>query len=584
MVKKLFLVTLFSLIMGGTGFAQRTSLGYDYLRIGEYESAATFFQQQLTQNPAEANFYLGEIAFKQGDFSKAESYYKTGLAAGDKGFMNEVGLAKLELRNNAKAGESALKAILKKDKKNVDLMITVGYAYLDNNMYDKALEMVAAAQKVSLQDPLIYILKGDVMVKTNDNPGVAAADYESAITFDDNFILGYIKYADVYARVEPAFAASRLETLIQKNPECMLAYRDLGIIYRKIGQYNKAVFVFREYFNAGIYTFNDIAEYGFALYFANQYKDAMVTINKGLEIKPEDFILNRLRMYVASRLGDYENGITYAEKFFSIPLDGRSYLTEDYVAYANILGGVGRFDEAIVQFNNAVDAAETIDAKIQTYDQFIQFATGVMRDNGLAADLFTRSLALRDQELTDVADYVLLGVYYYNAMNTKTEASRQVVLNRRSDSGFVGRVASDAGVSAESLMNNDELFVSSAVQYYANNANATFDRVIELAPTSYLGYLYRARIAMQKDEDMVRGDAKPFYEKVVWAINESGDQSNQAVNALIEAYKYLGVYYYKENQLDKSLEFFRLIQGINPDDDYAKRFIEVITNFQKSQQ
>lgn len=583
MVRKLFLMVLLSLAFVGSGYAQRTSLGYDYLRMGEYESAAKYFQQQLSQNPAEANFYLGEIAFKQGDFGKAQSFYNAGIAAGDANHMNEVGLAKLQLNTNTKAGESALKSILKKDKKNADLMITIGYAYLDNKMYENAAEMVKSAQKADLNNPLIYILNGDILNEVQENPGLAAASYESAISFDDNFSLAYLKYAKVYSRVDPAFAASRLESLVQKRPDYVIAFRDLGIIYRNMGQYQKAVFVLGEYFDAGIYTFNDIAEYVYALYFANEYAQADEWLHKGLDIKPNDFILNRLRMYIASRTGDFENGITYADKFFGINPDGRTYLGEDYMEYANILGGTQRYSEAIAVYQKAIEVAADDQARIEIYNSMIKFASGMMNDHGTAADIYGMIMNLKG-DAVDVVDYSILGQYFYNARNSNSEADRQVILNRRSDSDFVSRVASNGGISESSLMSDDELFVANAVKFYIDNANKAYDKVIELAPTSYLGYQYKGRIAAGLDPEMKSDQAKSNYEKVIWAVGESGDDGRQAVNAVTEAYRYLGVYSYMNNQLDNAIDYMNSLLEIDPGNKYALELIEAVNAYKKSLQ
>jgi tetratricopeptide (TPR) repeat protein len=114
-------------------------------------------------------------------------------------------------------------------------------------------------------------------------------------------------------------------------------------------------------------------------------------------------------------------------------------------------------------------------------------------------------------------------------------------------------------------------------------ADSTFTKITELAPTSFLGYFWRARTNSMIDPEASRGLAKPYYEKVIEILLNQADRYKRE---LIEGYKYLGYYYYMQadaimkknnNNPDKAKKefltaksFFSKVLELNPDDAIAK--------------
>lgn len=50
--------------------------GADYLSLGETKLAKDYFMKAMRQSPAEAHFYLGEIAYNEGNLTEAKANYE----------------------------------------------------------------------------------------------------------------------------------------------------------------------------------------------------------------------------------------------------------------------------------------------------------------------------------------------------------------------------------------------------------------------------------------------------------------------------------------------------------------------------
>ena len=262
---KFFLGSFLSLIISISALAQN-SPGADYLSLGELKLAKEYFTKRVGQSPAESNYYLGEIAFQEGNMAEAKRNYEAALAANPESALGAIGLAKLELKSNTKVAEDQLKEVQKKNKKDVNVILAIAQAYLDNGMKDKAMEKLQDARKVDKKSPYIYIFEGDILAKEN-KPGDAAMQYDQAINFDASCVLAYMKGAKVYEFINRKTATDLLKKAIEINPEYKIAYKDLAQVSYRDGFYPDAIAAYKEYFKGGDYTVEDITRYAAAEYF-----------------------------------------------------------------------------------------------------------------------------------------------------------------------------------------------------------------------------------------------------------------------------------------------------------------------------
>ena len=112
-----------------------------------------------------------------------------------------------------------------------------------------------------------------------------------------------------------------------------------------------------------------------------------------------------------------------------------------------------------------------------------------------------------------------------------------------------------------------DFFTVGKLNYYAAS-----DTAAVYAADNYLGHFWLARTNSLKDPESTLGLAKPHYEKVIEILEAAGRNQNQ----LIEAYRYLGYYYYVTGKLAESIPYWEKILTIKPDDAVAKQALEGI--------
>lgn len=541
--------------------------GIDYFLLENYNLAEQYLEDNKNNNLAEYYFYKGEIAFKKGNTSEAEEFYTKGLTANNNYVLNQIGLAKLQLKTNKKVAEAKLVSIQKENKKEINVFIAMGYAYLDNELQDKALLMVAEARKIDKANPMVYILEGDIY-KASNNYGKASAKYEMGVYFNSTFGLSYVKGSQIYETTHPQLAIEKLTNAVNKNPNYKIPYLYLGHIYTTNGKYASAIEAFRNYFATEHYLLNDISRYASALYFGKQYDDAKEIINKGLEQDPNNFVLNRLRMYTAANTNDTENGIKYANSFFALSDNNNKLLTMDYEMYIVILKEAKMYDEAMEQCQKLLAMDNSL---IALYKEMASIAD-LNKQSSKAAMLYHTYMD-KNENNAEVTDYYQLGRYYYNTANIRNYNDTLKILELQKDDEFVNKLIQKTEIQKDVLLADNKIFVKEAVNYFLVNADNSFNSIIERVPDGYTGYLWRARTNSLMDPDSELGLSKPFYEKTIDLLVAKGETSNSINKTLIEAYSYLGYYYYIKDDIDNTLLYWNKVLEIDPNNSNANDVI-----------
>ena len=542
---KVSVVAMLTLLISNTLFAQM-NIGIDYYRLGDYQKAKVYLEKTTT-NMVETNYYLGEVAFAEGNYQKAEEYYNKGLSENSEDVLNQIGLAKLKLRSDTKEASSTFFAIQKKNGKTAKILIAIAYAYLDNNLLEEAETWHAEAKKGNQKNPNLYILEGDIIVKKNDvkKLGEAGGKYEMANYYAADFALAYVKTAQVYENVDASLAIEKLKTIIEKQPDYIIAYAYLGKLYTLTAFYQLAIETYKKYIDEGIYSVDDLDHYARALYFSQDYDAAMKVVNMGLAEKPDHFVLNRYKLYIYEETKDVEKGLETATKFFKMR-EPSGYISTDYTKYASLLNSVGRYDDAIIQYNKAIEKAPN---ELTLYTEAATLARN-NKDYAQAADYLKKQME-KKAELSDDGDYVdnivdanTLGYDYYSAGFTigKNQPLAEKLMKNETIINML--LSADASLIIDSLKGSINYFSRNYALYYLHKADSVFDILIERIPTSYTGYRFKALTKNAINPAIEEGEAKPYYEKVVeiLATNDELTPANRRI--LLEAYNYLGYYYY----------------------------------------
>ncbi len=144
-------VGFFPVNLNVIGFQQYYYLGIAYQHCQEYELAKTMLEKSLplSTDPTISQQALGVLALQSGDYSGAAAYYESMVKnqTAHAGHFTNLGLAYRRMNQSTKAEGAFLKA-LGLDPECMEALANLGYLYLDNRDYPKALNCFSQVEKV----------------------------------------------------------------------------------------------------------------------------------------------------------------------------------------------------------------------------------------------------------------------------------------------------------------------------------------------------------------------------------------------------------------------------------------------------
>lgn len=442
------------------------------------------------------------------------------------------------IKSNPQQATTEANTLVKKNKKNIPLILAVGRAYLDEKKFPEAQTYLAFAQKANNKDPQVSIFEGDIALEQND-PGTAVQKYEQAIYFDKNCFDAYLKYAKVYRGANPAEAINKLEDLKAVDPsQASMVDKTIAKIWYQKNQFDKAAEAYAKFANTPSADEEDLTRYATALLFAHQPQKSLEIAKIGLQKCPRSAVFNRISMYnymdlavksankeeAQARWNDAERS---ANALFNAS-DSANYSFHDYRYYGNIMSAQKKYKEAADAFKNALTKAADQDSKTRlAINKEISNAYGEMEDYSNAISYMKVYMdSIGTENITD-EDYISLGKLY------------------------------------------DQFGLQSKNKSDYEAADAAFGKAAELNPEGYRAILYRARTNSRLDENAEKGLAKPYYEKVATILAAKNDPKYN--DMLLEAYGYLGYYHFIKKQSTLSKEYWNKILTIDPTNATAKK-------------
>ena len=438
----------------------------------------------------------------------------------------QVAQAAALIKSNPEAAEDAFEVLLKGDnKKNTDLLVDIGEAYLEKGDAKTAKEYAERAKKVNNKCADAYVLSGDVAMALKD-VNLASSEYNQAIYFDENCSEAYLKYADVYQGVNPQLSIEMLQRLESKTPDDPRIDKLLGEIYYGTGEYSKAIESYDDYMEVGTPGIEDYTRYATLLYLNKEFDESLRTVNEGLAMDADNQVLKRLAMYNHCELGSYDDGLQDALTFFSQPDSVCVYL--DYVYYGRLLQQKQQYDDALLQFNKA------------------------LAKDSVKTDIYQNISAVYE-EMQDYPQAIIAYRKYMDATEGPEDMGHLFLYGRL-----------NYYAAADSTLKDKQ-------PEYLAEADTVFARVMEYAPDNYLGSFWRARTNSLLDPETTEGLAKPYYETALMVLEQKPEAS---VPLKVECLSYLGYYYFVKEDYPKSKEYWTKILTIDPENGTAKAALE----------
>jgi tetratricopeptide (TPR) repeat protein len=226
------------------------------------------------------------------------------------------------------------------------------------------------------------------------------------------------------------------------------------------------------------------------------------------------------------------------DKFFSlVPKD--KVLADDYSYYGKMLSVTGNDSLAIENYKLALLKDST---DFQIYNELFK-SSFKLKKYEQALVYGERYISKKPNLVT--GDFFTLGKAYYSVGNSLNLAdSLKTVLSE-----------------ADSLKQ---------LRYYVA-ADSLFSKVVKYAPTSYLGNFWRGRINSAIDKETTLGLAKPFYEKCLEILMKDPVKYKKELS---EIYAYMGFYYFQKKDIATSLEYWKKLLEIDPENVTAQGAIK----------
>ena len=507
--------------------------GMDYYNAGFPEVAKPLLLQELTVDPstqAEVCFYLGNLYFGENKPDSASFYFNKGLVANPIYALNTIGLNMLKLKSSPEVAGLEIDKLLKDkaNKKNVDVFIAAGRAYLVNGLIEKAIEYQEKAKEIKSKYAPVSVLLGDIEL-AKGNTGAACSNYELAIYYDASCKEAYIKYARAYKNVNSTLAIEMLGKLKLKEPTFLLVDRELADIYYATNDFNKAAQLYENYLQSGNSNVKDLTKYAMTLFLNSNFEKSLEVANLGLKKDPRNPAFNRLAMWINVDLKRNDEALKAADLFFNHS-DKPDLTYLDYRYFGQALRETHKLDSAIIQFQKGLDLDSS---KVELWKDISDMYTEKTDyKNAISTYIKYESSLSKDKRTADVI--MPLGKLYYSLGN---------------DSTITVEMKKAALIKADSL----------------------FAQIAVLEPTGYRGNFYRGRTNSSLDPDATLGLAKPYYEQTATLIEAKADPRYNSI--LVECYSYLGYYHLLKNENALSISYWNKILAIEPTNATAKKAI-----------
>ncbi|MEA4936843.1 MAG: hypothetical protein VB102_09395 [Paludibacter sp.] len=530
-----------TIVLLSIGSSVKAVQGILFYKSGYYQAAKALLISESktnTQSEAEICYYLGNIYFSENKPDSAEIYFKKGLTADPLFAQNSIGLAMLNMKTNIVQAETDIKNILKikKNKKDVNVYVAAGYAYLFNGLDEKALYYQSQAKKIKSRDASVYVLLGDILAKKSI--GDACSNYELAIYYDENCEEAYVKYARAYKTVNTKLSIEKLNLLKQKDPGFTLVDKELGDIYYNMNNFKQAAEHYEVYLQSGNSDIQDLTKYSMTLFLNHDFAKSLEVAKLGIQKAPRNPAFNRLSMYNNVDLKNREAALEAADLFFNHS-DNPDFTYLDYRYYGQALRDSKQISQATEQYIKALSYDST---KVELWKDISDMynENNDYKNAVPAYEKYMKSLSDKDKS----ADVIIaLGKLYYS----------------------LGKDAiSDSLTSKISFLKADSIF----------------GIIATMEPDGYRGNFWRARTNSALDPESTKGLAQPYYTQTVNLIEPKNDERYNSV--LIECYSYLGYYTLLQKDNAGSILYWEKILKIDPNNATAKKAVDALTKQNKS--
>jgi len=524
-----FLVAPISFLFGQTLASARQKTEFE-----RYEEAQKEFDQLLqNQTPplGEVYYFYGDNFFRSNELEEAKKMWAKGKEKDPENNYALLGEGRIDWLNGdtAQANELFNRILANTKRKNAALIRQIANVYINAPIKNlqPAVDLLQIAIKIEPKNQENYLLMGDAQVEINPrNSTEAMKSYNKASDLHNDAKV-IVRKAKIYQRAQNPRLADSLYAIAQQiEPNYAPAYRERAELNMRFNQTKQAIQNWEKYLQLND---SQYARYRYAtsLFEQQQYQQAIKEIQTIAQQGFSNLYTKRMLVYSiyeqyaqSNDTSDLQTGWSALEKFF------------ETTPKEKIIG----YDYRYKALYNKVRG--NTDAYLQEMEQAAEF------DSTIATEIYTE-----------------LAKYYLSQKNYEQTI---VMYNKKMN-----------GDSSQLSLN--EHYDLARAYFFGPKDYEKCDQqhayIIQLSPDYAMSYLWRGRANVRLDTEKVLYTAKPYYEQFLALITDEQKQTDYK-NMTIEAYKFLGDYYFSSPEKDmvKAAEMWTEIQKLEPEDPQAKAF------------
>lgn len=434
--------------------------------------------------------------------------------------------------NDPDAANKSFSKLLRKIKSDKEQLVAVGKFFLDKQIYPCAKQ---CAQQAYTVDPTYIpglMLGGHVAMLRKDWGG-AGQKFDEVLNYDPNNIEALRLNARVYKYVNPIVAKETLLKIIEKEPNNVGAYKELGDIAYNGEEYKDAVAAYKNYFdrtpNPAIEDLRAGENYLLSLMNQKDFFTIAEMADKFLALEPKDLVVRRLKFFSDIETSNYQKAIEDIKYLTEKQYDDSLYLYLDYVYAAN-------------------------------------YAQDALEDKALAIDYYRKALAVDPNKADGYKRLASLLRQNKQAVEAIPQYQKYLeLLGEKADA------AEKFGLANIYIAAKDQTTDEAARMSYIEAGDKIFAEYMAEQPTKYQGPFYRAQLWIT---DPQKAEEKPreYYAKAIELIGDNADYASQKKRAL----QYLMIYSFKTNDDESCKKFVEQLLAIDPADQLANKIKETL--------
>lgn len=568
------------------------SMGSILQTIGDYENAYNSFKQAQTIYPDYKYNYLNlaNIEYFRKNYPLAIENYQTFLNAYPDHMEASENLANVYYlsKEPAKACE-IYSTLYKKYPSAFTEYEKYGMALFDTKQYQAASRVLEKALNGNEDSALINAK----LALTYQNMGENEKSLEKFIrTFEINPELTSLRfdYANLLGNMDKSTEAiEQYKEYLKAYPDDADAYKNLGLVYKKIDNNDLALFNFEKAYSKD--SSNVIIQKELALCYHRKqdYTNALKYYNFALKSEPENTELLANKALTLHAMGNYVSAIELYKELLNKQANDRieKNLCAASIAYAYELYDKRDYGQSILYFEDAIDVNDKeasayfglaranakmgcAEEAVLNYEKAVMLAPGNI-DYAEELNTFRNSYkpaqesknqTLTNEEINIISPITAVPAADYSSLAAKgDEAYKQNKLEE----------AIDCYTKAVIFNPSDKVIMQKIANIYklmGNNAKALsfYDKILALDENNTEAYFNKGLVfANQKNYD----ESIACFEKV---INLSPDYPY--------AYYSLGMAYEQKGDYDKAIEYYCLYSGIESDKKMLNIVEERIKNLE----